>query len=669
VGVGNIENLNLTLPRWELIGRPVSLQPRPAPLAGREDLLASIHDRLTGGDAPWPRIVVLHGMGGAGKTSVAVEYAHRHQAEVSVAWQFAAEDRATLEAGFAQLAALLGTAGGPMDPRAPVACVHAALADSPLPWLLLFDNVPGPAAVREFLPAAGHGQVLISSQHGLWPAGQSIEVLVLDADVAAGFLVNRTSEPDLRAAAELAAELGGLPLALEQAAAYIEATVSSLAEYLGLFRQRRAELLQRGEVAGHPASVAATLAMAFSRLRDDAPSAAGLLRLIACLAPEPVPLRLLLRPNRTVAKRLRRPAAQQLKLLLDDPIEAADAVSALRRYSLVTSAGDGLILMHRLVQAMTLNQMPGDEAAVWKQAATALVGSAIPAIVSRPENWPACAMLLPHAQATLADSSRGMARIASYLGQSGNYPAARDLQRKVAAARGPILGTDHRVTLAERHRAARWTGEAGDPATARDVYADLLSRHEQVLGAEHRTTLSTRSYLAFWTGEAGDPTRARDMFAELLPVEERVLGAEHPFSLGTRGNIARWTGEAGKPAAAGEMFAKLLPMVERVLGAEHRSTLTARDGLARWTGEAGDPAAARDMFAELLPDLERILGPEHPYALGARGSLALWTGQAGDPAAARDMFAELLPDLERILGPDHRYTLRSRVGLARWTGR
>ena len=106
--------------------------------------------------------------------------------------------------------------------------------------------------------------------------------------------MNRTGDPDRAAARELAGELGGLPLALEQAAAYMQATGTTLARYLPLFRDRQADLLARGEAAGHPADVAATLGLALSRLADEAPAAAGLLRLLAFLAPEPVPLALLL---------------------------------------------------------------------------------------------------------------------------------------------------------------------------------------------------------------------------------------------------------------------------------------------------------------------------------------------------------------------------------------
>ena len=144
-------------PREHAAQLPVSVPPRPALLAGREELLADLDARLTAGPGPGPRVVALHGLGGAGKTSVAVEYAHRHLAEVGLAWQFPAEDPTLLLAEFARLAAQLG-AREVVDARDPVASVHAVLAAFPAGWLLVFDNAEGQEAVQRFCrPLGGAG--------------------------------------------------------------------------------------------------------------------------------------------------------------------------------------------------------------------------------------------------------------------------------------------------------------------------------------------------------------------------------------------------------------------------------------------------------------------------------------------------------------------------------
>jgi len=370
---------------------------------------------------------------------VAVEYAYRHLDEAGVAWLFAAEDATVLAAGFAELAAQLG-AQGLADARDPVVSVHAVLARFPAPWLLIFDNAADLTSVAAFLPPAGPGRMLITSQNPGWP-GQPLEVPMLDSDVAAGFLVSRTGDPDQQAARDLADELGGLPLALEQAAAYIQATGDTLAGYLVLFRQRRAELLARGEAAGYDKTVASTWALAFDRLQLTAPGAVGLLRLLAFYAPEVIPLRLLLQHRPELAGRLGEQVAPVLTPLLEDRLAAGDAIAALRRYSLVTPAADGSVSVHRLIQAVTSDQMPAELARQWHQAAATLIEAALPKDQRQPEAWPAYALLLPHAQVTLAPGSAGMWRVADYLGNSGSYAAAVDMSQRILQARLQTMQT------------------------------------------------------------------------------------------------------------------------------------------------------------------------------------------------------------------------------------
>ena len=275
--------------------------------------------------------------------------------------------------------------------------------------------------------------MLITSQNPAWPF-QPLEVAVLGSDIAAAFLTDRTDDPDRQAARDLADMLGGLPLALEQAAAYTQAGGGTLADYLALFRDARAGLLARGDPTGYDKTVASTWALAFDRLQQSPPGAVGLLRLLAFCAPEAVPLRLLLHPRPDLAGRLGEDVVPVLAPLLENQLAAGDAVRALRRYSLLTPAADGAVSVHRLVQAVTVDQMPEVLAREWHQAAASLIEAAVPDDVQLPGAWPDCAVLLPHAQAALDLTSGGMWQIARYLGHSGNYPAARDLFRLIADA-------------------------------------------------------------------------------------------------------------------------------------------------------------------------------------------------------------------------------------------
>ena len=520
--------------------RVLRLAPRPVFLAGREELLGELEARLAG-DGDGPRVVALCGLGGAGKTSVAVEYAYRHLAGAGVCWQVPAEDPAVLAAGFSELAARLGIGEGGDS----VAAVHAVLAGGAAEWLLVFDNAPDRALVAPFVPPTGPGRVLITSRNPIWPLGLAVEVPVLDRQVAAEFLTARTGDADRRAALELAAELGGLPLALEQAGAYMQASGRGIAEYLGLFRARRAELLDRGDPAGYDKRVATTWAVAFAALGPAGP-AAGLLRLVACCAAEDIPLSLLLRPG-LAAEDFDAAVGPVLVPLLDDDLARDEAVAGLRRFSLISAPRDGLVSVHRLVQAITLARLPAEEAQAWRRAAAAVIQAALPGDPQDPGCWPVFAALLPHAQAALDPASYGMYQLARYLGESGSYAAALAVQRQVLHAREETRGAEHPNTLTARDYLASWTGEAGDAAGARDQFAALVPVRERVSGAEHPDTLTARENLASWTGNAGDPAGARDQLAALVPVRERVSGAEHPDTLAARENLAHWTRRVQNP--------------------------------------------------------------------------------------------------------------------------
>jgi Tetratricopeptide repeat len=647
-------------------GFPTQLPPLPESLAGRDGLLAELHARLSNG--PEPRRVVLHGLGGAGKTSVAVEYAHRHLAEVGVCWQLPAERPELLTEEFGKLAAELGLRQQD-DARDPVASVHGALRHATRPWLLIFDNVVDQAAITRFIPPAGKGRVLVTTQSQHWPRGQGLAVPVLETGVAARFLVSRTGDQDQAAARELAEELGGLPLALQQAAAFMWTTQTPLAGYLPLFRGRQAELLNRGEALGHPLRVDATLRLALSRIGEEAPAAVGLSWLLALLAPEPVPLGLLL-ARAGAGDQLDQEAAVALGPLLGDPLAVKDAIAALRRYSLVTPAGDGLVLVHRLVQAVTRGQVPAGSAVTWRGAAAALVEAALPAQPEDPATWPACAALLPHARAVLDLTSDGMDKVARYLESAGRKRAVLDLCQLIvdACLASSAYGPGHPRTLAARHYFALVSATVDNPTVARDQFAAVLADRSRVLGPDDPDTLTTRHELARWTGWSGQSQRAIELVTALVADRERVLGPEHPDTLNSRAELARRTHGAGDPAGARDQLAALLPLRVKVQGPEHPDTLVTRHNLADWTGEAGDAGRAREQLAALLPVRRRVLGPDHPGTLATRRELAQWAGRAGDVTGAVDQLTALLPDYARVEGPEHRDTLFIRLVLADWTG-
>jgi nucleoside phosphorylase/tetratricopeptide (TPR) repeat protein/uncharacterized protein with HEPN domain len=335
---------------------------------GRTDLLDALHRAFHTGPPAEPVIQALYGLGGVGKSQIAVEYAYRYRDEVDeeyeIVWWIEAEDSSTLMSDYNALAEPLGIPltnleGGPLPPERVRDSVRKRL-EEPTRSLLVFDNAPGPKQVVPFLPNRGRVHIVITSVNPDWrPLGDPLEVPPLDLTNASQFLLNRTGQTDRQSAKQLADDLEGLPLALEQAGGYITSTGKTLAAYVGLFRASHRELLRHYGPLDYRATVATTWHLSFQEVQTTSPVGADLLRLFAYMDAVDIPLQIL------------GEAAKQLpKSLADvaDEISLDEGVKALRRFSLI-HVEDGVISVHRLVQMVTRDALDSDAQRIWATAA------------------------------------------------------------------------------------------------------------------------------------------------------------------------------------------------------------------------------------------------------------------------------------------------------------
>ncbi|MEV3985315.1 tetratricopeptide repeat protein [Nonomuraea sp. NPDC049758] len=673
------------LPQVDAVQVPPGLSGLPrrpaAAFIGRDAALTALRQTLrdTTGTGVISQAVV--GLGGVGKSELALQYAYHHRQEYRLVWWIDADGPDLIRAGLVALARALTCGIDSVAAEQATAEEASAWALSWLStqagWLIIFDNVEEVADIEPYLARLTHGHVLITTRRDVgWQQLHTtplrLDLLPRPASITLlSDLIGPPGNANASGLGELAEWLGDLPLALTQAGAYITRTPRmSLTRYLDLLKTSPARMYAAAPAGGDVERVVARVWMlSQARIHAVSPLAGNLLNVLACFAPDNLPCTVLTGFHDA------------------DELQVDEALALLASYSLITlttSLGQGLtpahsedlVSVHRLIQAVTLSQLTPTQRDSVRHNAADLLLAVLREDPGNPSNWSVYRSLLPHARIVLPLDSAGLRQVVDYLSASGDYTAAVHLQQQIHTHATSTLGVDHPHTLAARHNLASCTGQAGDAAAARDQLAALLPVRERVLGAEHPHTLSTRHYLADWTGQAGDAAAARDQLAALLPVRERVLGAEHPHTLITRHYLADWTGQAGDAAAARDQLAALLPIHERVNCAEHPHVqipqhyliLMARHFLADWTGKAGDAAAARDQLAALLPIHERVDGAEHPHTLNARNMLANWTGQAGDAAAARDQLAALLPVRERVLGAEHPHTLITRHYLADWTG-
>ncbi|MFF5306538.1 tetratricopeptide repeat protein [Streptomyces sp. NPDC013161] len=632
---------------------------------------------------------VLAGMGGVGKTQVAADYARTtwQAGKLDVLVWITASNATEAASGYAQAGMELLGAEPEGAAKAFLACLEPGPQERRWRWLVVLDDVADPADLNGLWPPVSpHGRTLVTTRRkdaALTNEGRRlIEVGLFTEDESVGYLttalVTRDRTEPAEQLAALAGELGYLPLALSQAAAYLIDTGMDCPGYRALLTDRATKLADASPDVlpdGQTHTAAAAWAVSIERANSLKPVglARPLLQLSAFLDPNGIPDTVLISPPAVtyLATRVGRDPDQVT------PADVQRALRALYRLSLIDhtpTTPHQAVRVHQLIQRTVRDTLtPDQHDQIARTAADALL-DAWPDI----ENDAALAQVLranttaltAHAENTLylPEAHNVLYRAGSSLGGAGQVTAARDYFDLLTRTTTLRLGPDHPDTLSARHRFASWRGAAGDPAGAATTLAEVLDDRLRVSGPDHPATLSARNNVAHWSGEAGNPAIAAAAIAELLDDYMRVLGPDHPDTLSTRHNLAHWRGLAGDPAGAAAACAELLEDRLRVLGPDHPRTLTTRSNIASWRGRAGDPAAAAAAFAELLRDRLRVLGPDHPNTLIGRHNLAHWRGMAGDPAHAVAAFAQLLEDRLRVLGPDHPHTLSTWHSLASWRG-
>jgi tetratricopeptide (TPR) repeat protein len=561
---------------------------------GREPGLADVRARLTAPEAAHRR-VVLTGLGGVGKTQLAVEYAYWQRADYDLVWWVRGEQPTSLLGDYAALAGQPPLADLKLGPDTPQETAVAAVRtwlERHRRWLLVLDNVDEPQTVAELLPRSATGHVLLTSQTeaGWQRLASPLPVEVLEAADAADFLLARTRQtgPAARSAATtLATTLGALPLALEQAAAYIEASGTlTLAAYAELFGTRALELLTRGQPLGYQHTVATTWSLALQRLQDTDPAAVGLLTLAAHLAPDDLPQPLLAAHPEVLPEPLAATAG--------DPLALADAVAALRRFSLVRVIGDGLYV-HQLLQTVVQAALDAEAQGTWAAAAVRLLEAGFPRSGDQVGAWAECERLLPHVQVVaeqgrhLEANSGSLRRLlnqaARYLYSRGQYQQALTLYQQVLTAHQQASGDDHPDTLWSMSNLAETRQALGDLQGAHELHEQTLAARRRVLDDDHPDTLRSMNSLAMTHRVNGDLQSAQKLFAETLAARRGVLGDDHPETLWTMYGLAESHRALGRIQEAHDLHEQTLAARRRVLGEDHPDTLQSANTLAEVRGQ------------------------------------------------------------------------------------
>jgi tetratricopeptide (TPR) repeat protein len=623
----------------------------------------------------------LYGLGGIGKTQIAVEYAYRHKHEYSaVFWAFA-ESEQSLITGFIQIAKVLDLPGKDLPDQAVIVGAVKRWLEQNEGWLLVFDNADPPGVVRQFLPSRRKGHILLTSRaHDFQILFQvlsftkALEVMELPVEAAGEFLLKRTGrERSADAAGGIDAvtkELGYFPLALEQAGAFIYENQTSFEDYLKSFRKRRLELLEKRlpVMGGYKGTVATTWAINFAEV-EKAPVSADLLRLSAFLSPAMIPLELLERGKEEVDE----PLASRMQSAAEDPVLLDELLKPLTDYSLIrrniTARGYSI---HPLVQEVVRANIGPDAQRSWAERTVRMVSAAFP----DPEfpQWPDCEGLLSQAllcgqyvstyNFDFASAATLLRNAGYYLHQRGQYGEAEPLYQHALAIRERVCGQEHPDTAESLSKLAWLYDDQGKYAKAEPLDRRALEIREKVLGPEHSETATSLNNLAGTYHRQGRYEKAELLFQRALAIKEKELGLEHPDTATSLNNLAALYEDQGRHGEAEPLFQQALAISERVLGPQHPSTAATLNNLAGLYRYQSRYKEAEPLYERALAITERELGSEHPETATSLNNLAGLYQEQGRLGEAESLYERALGISERVLGPEHPDTANKLHNLA-----
>ncbi|KAF7511136.1 hypothetical protein GJ744_005367 [Endocarpon pusillum] len=658
-------------------------------------------------------MIAITGVGGTGKSQLALELAYRTKSENKnclVFW-IDASDIDSLHQAYSNIAQKLGVSGWD-DETADIKLLvkHYLSRESARQWLLIFDNAddvnlgstglstPHSANLVDYLPQSELGSIVFTTTNSdtarTLAVQTTIELQMMTPDSAQRMLENylNTSVPtsEKQEMQLLVKELSYLPLAIVQAAAYINHENITLKDYRSqLVNQKEGALelsseLPEGKLQDCDTRIPVntTLLISLEQIGHNHPLAARYLFLAACVDRKDIPLDLL----RAASPR-------------DSESERESAVGILNAYALITRRpAESSLDIHRLVHFAIRKGLEKRE----------LLGQCTQKAIRRllklfPDHkhgsrskW---RRLLPHAIYALSyglnekedeDRTKLTWKCAMTLYSDGRYNESEELIGRVMETHKTKRGADDLDTLISMDSLASNYRNQGRWEEAEELQTQVVETIKRVQGLEDPSTLTSMANLALIYRNQGRWKKAEELFIQVLEAEKRVLGLEHPSTLTSMANLALTYDSQGRWKEAEELQVQVIDTRKRLLGLEHPDTLSSINNLAlvyrdqgRWKEaeelqmqvmntcnlaltyrSQGRWKEAEELQVQKMETTKRVLGLEHPSTLGSMHNLALAYGNQGRWKEAEGLVVQVVETCKRVLRPDHPLTLDSMANLA-----
>ncbi|MFF7140706.1 FxSxx-COOH system tetratricopeptide repeat protein [Streptomyces nodosus] len=643
--------------------------PQASYFTGREEELDRLRAVLNSDDRVAVLPYALYGMGGVGKTRLAVEYVHRHHTEYERIWWIDAEQPAVIREQLASLVPDFGVAAdGPGDP---VDRVLAAMSTgTPFRrWLLVMDNAGAPEDVVPYIPSLlgvpdGAGHVLVTSRHSGWAERvHALQMDVFSREESIGFLRRRTPWTSREEAERLAEALGDLPLALEHSVAALAHSGIDTASYLDLLEHRRREVLEEPSASG-VRPVAATWRTSVDLLRARHPQALELLRLLAFFGPEPIAQSFL-----RDARLLNLP--DDLAPVARDELARGRAIRAINQYSLLTvNPATGTLQVHRLLGGVLRDELSADEATRLRHLVHQIIGAHDPGDSQRPQNWRNYADILPHLEPSGllhcgdAEARDTALNILGYVIARGDFQGATQLARRVAEVWHTTLGPDHVQTLWARRQQASAHWQLAEFDESRRINEEVLRRLRATLGENDEFTLTV-------AGARAADLRAAGRFTEALTLDREA----YDRSVGRHGDRSPHVLTVGHNYSVSlrvnGLYEEALALDQRIhdarlelLGPTARSTLFSINNVARDLRECGRYADALILQTSTVARYREQYGDQHPHTLRAIKNMSVTCRKAGELEQGLALARESLEQYRLHFGPDHIDTLAALTNIS-----
>ena len=582
-------------------------------------------------------------------------------------------------------------------------------------WLIVFDNADdvSPEVVAGFIPPGSRGNILITSRNRSMGRvigfEKLIEITEMEEADAITLLLRASNLDSLpeheQSAREIVASLGCIPLAVDQAGAYIEAGKCGINKYLRRFTRHRQTLMSDTAftgASGYNQTVYGTWDLSFQEIEKRGKSTTGnaqaaqaailILQICAFYHPNNISKEIFQsaaeEPGKDVvdsevAKKLPQAMTSLADTLLaldkdgewDDKI-FEEGISMLLSFSLMKRGQSSETLsIHPLVHSWSREKMSESEQKRICEMGSIILSYAI-AWRYKSEDYALRRLIYPHVMENKLhafqiglmqeyyDDGDKCWKFALVMGENGDWKNAEQLEVQLMDIGKKVLGAEHPDTLAIMANLANTYRDQGRWNEAEQLEVKVMDMRKKALGVEHPDTLTIMSNLACTYQDQGRLKEAEQLEVKVMDMRKKVLGAEHPDTLTIMSNLACTYQDQGRLNEAEQLNVQVMEISKKVLGAEHPDTLTIMSNLACVYQDQERLNEAEQLNIQVMEISKKVLGAEHPDTLTIMANLAVTYGAQGRPDKAEQLEVQVMDLRKKVLGAEHPDTLTTMANLA-----